>query len=421
MASITKRTLKDGSRVYEIRVSRGRDPITGKQLPMYTQRYKPPVSLSDKTALKNAQRMAGEFEAECRAGRVMTKSEAKEYEIQRIREEELKPTFQKYVEIYLKEMEIRSPNTIANYRVVLRRAGETLNTYKIEDITTLIMKDYFLDLQTNGKNEKTGEALAHKTIIKHYIVLHSFFQAAADNNIIVRSPMQDMKRPKPRKDDREEPVQACSPEQVQYIFNCAEKEPLKWRAMIHFFIESGCRRGEVVALRWKHIDLESGRITIEDNAQYTAGRGTYITTPKSGKARIVMLSTQGEAIQLLKELKKEQRSMIFKGIQKLNDFVFTQENGDMMNPQAPTAYISRFCKKYDMKGIHPHMFRHTFATMALQSGVDVATVSAMVGHSEVSTTLNTYTHTNEAVQSQASEKIATKLYKGILTSSVKKA
>ena len=81
MASVTERTLKDGSLVFEIRVSRGRDPVTGKQLPPYCKRYPPPKTWSVKKAQKQAQVEAAKFEADCKAGKIKTRAQ-KQQEIE---------------------------------------------------------------------------------------------------------------------------------------------------------------------------------------------------------------------------------------------------------------------------------------------------------------------------------------------------
>lgn len=186
MPSITERILKDGSRVYEIRVARGRDPVTGKPLTPYTTRYKPPEGWSAKKAMKRAQIEAAVFEARCQAGEVMTRSERKSYELEQIRaaeqakrEEALKITFSGYVELFMKASELtRSDGTLSNYRIVFRRAKPVLGEYKMTEITPIIIRSYITELQANGVSERNGAPLSYNTIAKHYNVLHTFFEAA---------------------------------------------------------------------------------------------------------------------------------------------------------------------------------------------------------------------------------------------------
>lgn len=83
----------------------------------------------------------------------------------------------------------------------------------------------------------------------------------------------------------------------------------------------------------------------------------------------------------------------------------------MMNPQAPTSYLARFGKKYNLPGIHPHALRHTMATLSIANGADIVSISEKLGHSEPSITLNVYSHANEEAQRRANEALAQAIYK----------
>lgn len=417
MASITKRTLKDGSRVYEIRVFRGRDPITGKQLAPYTERYTPPESWSDKKAMKQAQVEAAVFEARCVSGEVMTKAERKTYEQEQIRiaeqtkrEEDAKLTFSAYVDLFMKQAELsRSIGTLNNYKIVFRRAAATLGAYKMVDITPVIMRSYITDLQANGVSERNGTPLSYNTIGKHYNVLHTFFETAVDDEVIGCSPMRRMKKPKPKKDVVQTDAKSLTLEESRRLLACLKDEPLMWRALIMFFLDSGCRRGEAVAMRWEDIDLKTGRIEVKGNAQYTVEKGKYITTPKSGKGRTVFLNEPVLAV--LKEWKREQAKWLLSMGLPHTGFVFTQDDGEMLNPNAPTKYLSKFGKKYGFPGLHPHTLRHTMATISIANNADIVSISKKLGHAAPSITLNVYSHANQEAQLRANKTLEIALYK----------
>jgi len=417
MPSVTERTLKDGSRVYEIRVARGRDPVTGKQLTPYTTRYKPPEGWSAKKAMKQAQVEAAAFEARCRAGEVMTKAERKTYEQEQIRiaeqakrEEASKLTFSGYVELFMKESTIsRSDGTLTNYRNVFRRATPFLGDYKMEEITPVIMRSYITELQTNGVSERNGEPLSYNTIAKHYNVLHTFFEAAVTDEIIEFSPMQRMKKPKPKKDEIKMESKALTVDQSKRLIECLKNEPVMWRALVMLLLDSGCRRGEAVALRWDDVDLKSGYTQVKGNAQYTVEKGKYITTPKSGKGRMVILNQPVLAI--LKEWKREQAKWLLSMGLPHTGFIFTQDDGEMLNPNAPTKYLSKFGKKYNFPGLHPHTLRHTMATVSIANGADIVSISKKLGHAAPSITLNIYSHANQEAQLRANKSLEMALYK----------
>ena len=360
MASYTARKNKAGEIVsYQIKVSRGRDKLTGKQLTPFTTTYTPPDGWSKKAVERDLIRFMGEFEAACKRGEVLTKEQEKARAIEQIEqakreqaEQERKPTFTRYIEMYIKEKAAFAPGTLENYRTALQRAAAVFGEMKMEDITNLTVKQYINDLQANGKNQFNGKPLAHKTILKHYIVLHALFENAVENEVIEVSPMQKMKRPKPRKDETPKEPVVYTESEVQYIYKCLDNEPLKWKALVMFAIDSGCRRGEIIGLKWSEIDFKTGKVNICRNAQYTAGKGTYISNQKNRKNREIYLNRP--VLTVLAEWKRQQALLHFgQGIPQ-SEFCFTQDNGKMMNPQAPTSYLSRFGKKYNLPGIHPH-------------------------------------------------------------------
>ncbi len=417
MASYRPRKNKFGQIIsYEIRVSRGYDPVTRKALKPFTMTWKVPDGWSKNRIERELNKVVAEFEAACKRGEILTREERKAQAIDRVEqakreqaEQERKPTFTRYIEMYIKEKAAFAPGTLENYRTALQRAAAVFGDMKMADITNLTVKQYINDLQTSGKNQLNGKPLAHKTILKHYIVLHALFENAVENQVIAVSPMQNMKRPKPRKDETPKEPVVYTESEVQYIYRCLDNEPLKWKAFIMFAIDSGCRRGEIIGLKWSEIDFKTGKVNICRNAQYTAGKGTYISTTKNRKNRVIYLNRP--VLTVLTEWKQQQALLHFGQGIPLNGFCFTQDNGKMMNPQAPTAYLSRFGKKYNLPGIHPHALRHTMATISIANRADIVSVSEKLGHAEPSITLNVYSHANEEAQRRANEALAQAIYK----------
>lgn len=134
--SKTLRTRKNGTRVYEIRVSRGRDPVTGKQLTPYSMTWQVPENYSQKVADREASKIEGEFVAKCRAGLVLTKKEEKERKLQEALESIKQPTFSQYMETFIEQLgRSRSDNTILSYKSVLGRANKVWGEYKLSDIS----------------------------------------------------------------------------------------------------------------------------------------------------------------------------------------------------------------------------------------------------------------------------------------------
>lgn len=414
MASYTARKNKAGEIIsYQVKVSRGRDKLTGKQLTPYTTTYTPPEGWSRKAIERDLMRFMGEFEAACRRGEVLTKEEQKtkateqaENTKRKLEEENKKPTFSQYLEIFLTEKSATlSATTVQSYRQSLKRPKEVFGERKLEDITFLDVKQFITDLQT-AKGKK--KPLKHGTVVTYYTTLHTLFESAVENEVIENNPMQRMKKPKARKDEMKQEALCYDVEELEYIRECLENEPLKWKALVTLLIDTGCRRGEIAGLKWEEINLKTGVVNICRNVQYTKEKGVYITTPKSHQSRVIVLTPH--ALQVLKEWKKAQALEYFgRGIS-TGGFCFTQNEGEMLNPNTITGYVRDFGKRYNMPGIHPHTFRHSHASIAIRNGIDPVTVSKKLGHCNPSVTLNIYSHANEEAQRKSTERMADILY-----------
>ena len=163
---------------------------------------------------------------------------------------------------------------------------------------------------------------------------------------------------------------------------------MKWQAFVHLLIDSGIRRGEACGLRWKDVDYKNGTVTISGNLCYTPKKGVYMDTPKNKQIRTI--DVDPSVIQLLKALRVEQAEKA------ISQYVFTQENSpDPMHPQSPTRYFKKFGERYGIKDFHPHKLRHSFASISITKGADVASVSEKLGHSDKAVTLRMYTHADK--------------------------
>ena len=411
--SKTLRTRKDGSRVYEIRVSRGRDPDTGKQLTPYSMTWKIPENYSDKKAEREASKIEGQFIADCKAGKVLTKQEqkqrdkeiAEQKERERI-EAENKPTFEKYVEVFLNRLQAtgRAAGTVESYTRTLNRAAEIMGSHRITDITTLMVRKYIDDMMTNNDFKASTQT-------RHFAVLRLLFESAVDDGIITTSPMDRMKRPKKPKEEimaENAKEKAYGESEVKHILECLDCEPMKWRTLITVMLDTGCRRGEICGLKWENVNLDTGEVNICNNRQYTPGKGVYDTSPKNGKSRTVFLTMP--ALALLKRWSREQRLELFKHGVSCKGYVFNGIYGDGMHPSHISRYFKQFGERYGIPNFHPHALRHTMATISIANGADVVSVSKKLGHSNIALTLNVYSHANEEAQRRANDVLANAIY-----------
>lgn len=413
--SKTLRVRKNGTKVYEIRVSRGRDPITGKQLTPYSMTWTIPENYSAKRAEREASKIEGEFIAKCKAGEVLTKQEelrrrkeqAEQAELDRL-EQASKPTFAEYKELYLKRIENQghAAGTVESYKRTLNRASDILGKVKMENISKGMIRQYVSDLFEEYDFKYT-------TQVRHFAVLKVMFDTAVDDGTIETNPMNDLKRPRKPKDEKAENGQdkAYSENEVAYIMECLEKEPLKWKTLMVFMLDTGCRRGEVAGMKWENINLETGEVTVCNNRQYTPGKGVYDTTPKSGKPRTLFLTDT--ALKLMKEWKRQQQAEfterkvihLFK-----SGYCFHGATEEGMHPTYLSRYFREFGEKYGITNFHPHRLRHTMATLSIANGADIVSVSKKLGHYSPALTLNVYSHANEEAQRRANDALAKALY-----------
>lgn len=395
MPSVRKRETAAGKSFYEISVSRGR----GKS--RLTKRWYVPEGWSQRAIDRELAAVAAEFERQCDTGEIISRSEQREKEAQEAAAAAQILTLQQYGErVFMPAKAVTmSENGRAVYQSELdKKIYPTLGNVKMPEITPAQITALLLDQQSQGK--------AHSTVIKTYTVLHSLFKMAYMGDMIDRNPMDKVERPRPRKDEvKPTEPEAFTAAEVSQIMAAADQEPLKWRAMVHLLIDTGIRRGECCALRWENINFKTGAITIAGNLCYTKQKGVYLDTPKNGRARVVYAGV--DTLAMLRHLRVEQAGKA------ISPYVFTQEeSAEPMHPQSPTRYLHNFSRRYGIPDLHPHKLRHTFASLAITNGADVASVSEALGHSDKAVTLRMYTHADEQSIARAGQ---------IVRDSIKKA
>lgn len=381
MPSIRKRTTKDGRDFYEITVSRGWS------LPRLFSRWYVPEGWSQRAIDRELAKVAAEFERQCKAGEVVSRREKRQQEAREAAEAAKIQTVRQYAErVFMPAKAVTmSENSRASFQSALNTwIYPSIGDKKLPDVSPADLSALLLDIQAKGR--------VHSTAIKCYTVLHTLFKMAYLADEITRNPMDKVPRPVPRKDEiRETEAQALTLDELRAVLESLETEPLKWQALVHVLIDTGCRRGECCGLKWEDVDLDARVLTIRRNLCYTPQKGVYVDTPKSGKVREVDIGPETSAI--LAALKGQSEG----------EYVFTQSNGEPMHPQSPTRYLKKLSAKCGVPDLHPHKLRHTFASIAITAGADVASVSEALGHSDKAVTLRMYTHADAESRRRAAQ------------------
>lgn len=182
--------------------------------------------------------------------------------------------------------------------------------------------------------------------------------------------------------------------------------PLRWKVLLHFLVVTACRRGEAVAVKWSKIDFQNRTVRIDRTLVNSKIKELCEDYTKTRDRRTLVLPQ--ETMELLKALRKEQLRLRLLNRDRWQDtdYVFTTDTGAPTSPQTVTSWLRDFSVKHGLPHINPHAFRHTAASVLLSKGVDIVTVSKHLGHSDVSTTENYYSHIIEENKAKASECIA---------------
>ena len=162
-----------------------------------------------------------------------------------------------------------------------------------------------------------------------------------------------------------------------------------------------------MGLRWSRIDFKNSQIKIDTNLLYSPKRGIYEDTTKTvSSIRFIKLPI--ETMRLLDEYRMLYYSQRFKSGDRWQntDFLFVKDDGTPMIPDSITAWLRKFSAKHDLPHINPHAFRHTMASILINSGKDIVSVSKRLGHAKTSTTTDIYSHIIQEADEQASECLA---------------
>lgn len=261
--------------------------------------------------------------------------------------------------------------------------GRNVSRETADKIKTVIKSDS-LFTAAEGKTK-----LSDKTIAEYHRLISSILTVAVQWQVIISNPCE---RVKPPRVEHKEAV-ALEPEQAAELIYCLQSEPIKYRTAVMMLLYTGFRRGKLCGLEWEDIDLSNGIVRVNKTVLYSADRGVYEDTTKTQTSNRTV-NIPSDMVKLLKQYRTDQRrQQLLMGDQWQNSGkVFTAENGTVINPDTLSTWFKKFVQRNDLPDIHLHNLRHTAATLLIAGGVDIATVSKRLGHSNKTTTLNIYTH-----------------------------
>ncbi len=456
MANIQERKNKEGKLIsYSIRVYRGRDPETGKQLTPYSCTWRVPEGWGEKRARREAEKQAVLFERRCRQGSApdshQTFAEYAEYvldckitmgmkhltelhyrqSLNRVlpvlgpmklcdirpqhlnllyqalsspsarndnEMEQVKPIFWKTLEErgVVGDLPVAGGGRLSLARL---RAGKTIKPATAQRIAEALGMPVTA-LFTPVCQERT---LSSSTVMNVHLLISAVLGQAEKEMLIPFNPAR--KAVPPRRGEAMDP-NYFQEEQVGAILNALEAEPIKWQAAINLLLASGCRRGELLGLKWEKVDWERRSIRIDCAMHYASDRGLFEGPPKT-RDSIRTIRLPQETMDLLRRYCRwqEEEARCQGDRWKESPYIFTGEHGGAMNPSQLGNWLTRFEKRHSLPHLNPHAFRHTMTSLLLFSGVDSISVSHRLGHSSVATTTNIYGHIMQQAEDRISGRI----------------
>lgn len=412
MASIRKR-----GNSYQITVHVGRDSA-GKQM-IETTTFTPDPSKTAKQNEKALQKFALDFEEKVKSGKLFAGD---------------KMTYKEYLDIWKKEyVEKQLEETTIEFQDYLLEdlIIPALGHYKLSELKPLhIQKFYDALLAGEQITPKLKKAYNPSSIRRIHNVISSSLSIAVHWQLLDDNPCRRVKPPKVKKSSDikhftleeaqtflqyiKEPYFVSHGGRGEYgkTSTDARTESLQMITLFNLALYGGFRRGELLALTWDDIDFKHNTVTINKSLARTKKGFLVKSTKNTSSNRVVALPS--ECITLLQKLnleQKERRFMLGSAWEGQNN-VFTQNMGGYMDTNTPTHSIKRIIKRYNeshedqLPLISFHGLRHTSATLLIAQNNDIKTVSARLGHADVSTTLNIYSHALKERDEKAADSLS---------------
>lgn len=257
---------------------------------------------------------------------------------------------------------------------------------KLSELSTVNCQQFLVGLFSNGRQrgrEKHGNGLAYYSVKGIERTLSSCLQKAVDEDLILKNPISKVKLPNCTKPE----MKTLKKEELTAFL-----EETKRSGCYEFYyleLTTGMRLGEICALEWDDLNLEDKTVTVNKAVQKIKGE-IKINTPKT-KSSIRTIKLCDECIRLLSELKENQ-------IPKSKYIFPSTVTGEIRDTSAVTRRLHRIQDRAGVPRIRFHDLRHSFATLSLEQGMDIKTVSHMLGHTDAGFTMNTYMHVTDSMQ-----------------------
>ena len=283
-------------------------------------------------------------------------------------------------------------NTIKGYRSQIDHQIKPFIGHKqLASLTTADIQKFYNKIKKEGRvhpHPIHGHMLSDSMVRKIHMMLHEAMEVAVRERYIVRNPTDNTTIPKKTTTEK----QVLDDSQLNRFLDAIQGEPY-WHDFFYVEVMTGLRRGEICGIKWSDIDFNEGTLCIKRSVSTKEGGGVSIgeTKTDAGVRTIIMPPS-------VANLLWEKRS------DAVNEWVFPHYTNpsDPLHPSSAYKKLKTILKRLELPLLRFHDLRHTFATQATDGGVDPKTLAGILGHTDASFTLDTYTHVTSDMQRGAS-------------------
>lgn len=238
---------------------------------------------------------------------------------------------------------------------------------------------------------------APKTFKRFVFYASKLIRYGITMELMKKNPMEKVILPKVERDNKKF-TNFYSKEELNTYLKDAKEYNFKYFMFFRLLAYSGMRKGECLALRWSDIDFKNKTIDINKSLASGENNRLYLS-PCKNESSVRTLDMDDETMNYLKKWRSKQQKEMFKlGMNFLSDdnLLFANTKGTYTVLSKPQRWNDAICKKYGLRHIKVHGFRHTHASLLFDAGVSMKDVKERLGHSDITTTMNIYTHVTKA-------------------------
>ena len=307
--------------------------------------------------------------------------------------------FTTWLNVYMKPS--LRPTTWESYRYQVEgHIIPALGHLKLPQLQTAHIQRLYNKKRKSGRLDGRKGGLSPRSIKYIHTVIHSALEQAKKEGMIIINPAEATKLPK----QEQKEIKYLDAAEAA-IFLATAKES-KHFAAFFLALNTGIRRGELLGLRWQDIDFKACQLTVNQGLVRVTGKGLIFQEPKTKLSnRVINLAPA--VLQVLKEHKAEQNEIRLLAGSAYNadlDLVFANELGEPICPRAFTRIFERVVKRAGLD-VTFHGLRHTFATIALEQGVDVKTIQETLGHHSAAFTMDVYSSVTAKMKKEAADRV----------------